>query len=135
MSGSWRGCSGVAVVVLLGGFFERSCGFACLGVGGVDDFEALRLSCFDFCGDPFAGLGGRDEVDPEGFALSLFGPDAVVEGCAGADGGGGGGEEDEGVGFEGVEVDFGDEGGVWGLGGGGCEVEEVVAEGRDLERS
>ena len=120
---------------MLGGFFEGSGGFAGLGVSGIYDFEALGFSCFDFCGNPGASLGGRDEVDPEGFALGFFGPDAVVQSCAGADGGGGGGEEDEGVGFEGVEVDFFNERGVWRLGGGGCEVEEVFAEGRDLKRS
>ena len=120
---------------MLGGFFEGSCGFTRLGVGSVDNFEALRLPCFELCGDPFAGMGRWDEVDPEGFALGFFGPDAVVESCACADGGGGRGEEDEGVGFEGVKVDFGDKRGVRGFVGGGSEVQEVFAEGRDLERS
>lgn len=80
-------------------------------------------------------MGGRNKVDPEGFALGFFGPDAVVQSCAGADGGGGGGEEDEGVGFEGVKVDFVDKRGVRGFVGGSSEVQEVFAEGRDLERS
>ena len=55
------------------------------------------------------------EIDPEGFALGFFGPDAVVQAGAGADCGGGRGEYYEGVGFEGVEVDGLDEGVVWGF--------------------